>query len=338
MVIIFSVFVLALLVIIDHATRYKRQPLVYYKNDHRFSVIVAVTKDHGRLDRLFEIAENSPHDFIFVNVNAAIDPDYYEGAKIVETNHYVDPEDPVSKTTLLTAAYIEGVKHASMPYLLFFDADLSLAGQKLLGHMANNLVEHQLITLKAMYERGTVKEGYKLFFDFFRDVNLTSDRINISFFALKRQTYDLIGCGDKIYDDVASFEEDVSKKNVNIVHIRHDGVVGKVETFPSFRDYIGNWLFHFSNRASRGGILRMMLYLLALHIFYAGIIYSFHFVSLPLIALIHAGFWLVTRPYTKHHPLTYVLLPFHMLLFDFYFFKGSTKRMIANIRRRRAES
>ncbi len=337
MVIVFSVFVLALLVIIDHATRYKRQPLIFYKNDHRFSVIVAVTKLHIKLDRLFEIAENSPHEFIFVNVNAAIDQEFYEGAKIIEVNHYVDPDDPVPKITLLTAAYNEGAKHASMPFLLFLDADLSLESHKILGHMANNLVEHQLITLKAKYDRKSAKAGYKLFFDFFRDVNLTSDRINISFFAVKRQTYDLIGIGNQTYEDVASLEEDVAKRNVNIVHIQNDNAVEKVETFPRFREYIQNWLFHFSNRASRSGIVRISLYLLTLHAFYVIIIYNFHFVNLFLLVLIHAGFWLVTRPFTKHHPLAYVLLPFHMLIFDFFFFTGSVKRLSQNLRRRWAD-
>ncbi len=337
MVFVFSVFVLALLVLIDHATRYKRQPLIYYKNDHRFSVIVAVTKLHVKIDRLFEIAENSPHEFIFVNVNATIDQEFYEGANIIEVNHYVDPDDPVPKITLLTAAYNEGVKHASMPFLLFLDADLSLESQKVLGHMANNLVEHQLITLKATYERKSAKDGCKLFFDFFRDVNLTSDRINISFFAVKRQTYELIGCGNKIYSDVVSFEEDVLKRNVNIVHIRNDDAVEKVETFPLFRDYIKNWLFHFSNRASRSGILRMSLYLLALNAFYFGIVFNFHFVNLFLLVLVHVGFWLVTRPFTKHHPLAYVLIPFHMLVFDVFFFTGSMKRLVSKLRRRWAE-
>jgi len=331
-------FFLVMLVFIDHAIKYKRQSLIYYKNKHRFSVVVAIVQYSYYIEKLFEFARESEHEFIFVDVNGSL-PDYPDDVRVFEVNQYIDPEDPNAKTKLLEKAYKEGYEHTENEFLLFLDADLHFENYKILKHMANNLVEHQVYTLKETYPFRDYNQGYKLFFDFFREMNVSSDRLNHSFFAVKRKTFELPGCQAKLYDCTEDFEEDIERKNISIVHIDHNHSVRKGEVEADLKSFLRRWIDQFAKRKENIGIQKMLLFLLALHGFYFAIVYDFSVLNLALLAMVHAALYLLSRRDMKQHPLQFVFIPFYMLFFDVFFLWGGLKRLfLRKIRKEEARS
>ncbi len=320
-------FVLVMLVFIDHAIKYKRQSLIYYKNKHRFSIVVAVVQYSYYIEKLFDFAKESEHEFVFVDVNGSL-PDYPSEVRVVEVNQYVDSDDPDAKTKLLEKAYKEGYAYTESDYLLFLDAELHFDNYKVLKHMANNLVEHQVYTLKETYPYRDYNEGFKLFFDFFREMNVSSQRLNHSFFAVKRSTFELPECHNKLYDRIEDFEKDIERKNISIVHIDHNHSVRKSETAGDMKSFTSRWLEKFATRNENVGIQKMLMFLVALHGFYFSVFYWFHILNLVLIALVHGSLYILSRRDMHQHPLQFVFIPFYMLFFDAVFLTGVFKRFL----------
>lgn len=321
-------FILVMLVLIDHAMRYKSESLIYYKNNHRFTVVVAVLDFHSHISDLIELSKHSEHEFLFVGVNGVLDKDYDEKVHIIET--MCAGEEGV-RTPVLSKAYHEGYKETDAEFLLFMDAAFFINNPKILDHMANNLVEHQVYTVKEMYPYRPANEGYKLFFDIFREMNVSSDTVNYQFFAIKRTTYELAGCHERIYEDTSAFENDLMNKNVNLMHIRHQASVEKVEQNPGFKEFLSRWVDSFKNRRRNFGTGRMLLLLLALHFFYFAIVYDFSWVNLSLLVAVHVGIWFVFSSSMRQHILQYVLIPFYMLFFDLMLVYGALRRLLHTI-------
>ncbi len=318
------VFILVMLVLIDHAMRYRSQALVFYKNDHRLSVIVAITRLDASIDNLLELAKHSKHEFIFVGVNGAIDARYDPDVTILETT--AESRNGPDDISALNVAYRKGYREATQEYLLFMAVDRYFESAKLLDHIANNLVEHQVYTLKETYPFRPPKEGYKFFFDIFREMNIDSDSLNYSFFAIKRETFELADFHQTPYDAVDAFEERLAKKNINLIHIHHEGALRKHDRDTRMRPFLTRWLHDFVRRRRNSGIRRMLLLLLSLHLFYVFIVLDFTWLNLGLLVVVHVAFWWVFHPYMRQHLLQYVLIPFYLLFFDALFLVGIGNR------------
>ncbi len=175
------------------------------------------------------------------------------------------------------------------------------------------------------------KEGYKLFFDLLRDMDMSHEMINYGFYAVKRNTYELTGCHETAIKEPSDFEALMARKNVNIVHINHARTIYRGEDVVSFKTFMNTWFTDFKGRKEITGCRRMLLFLLAYHLFYGYLItdmvlrgITYHYFA--LIVLIQIAFFIVVRSYTKHHILNFVLLPIYMLYFDFMLMIGSIKR------------
>ncbi len=326
------VFVLMVLVIIDHLFKYKPQGLVYYKNQHNFSVIVAVDRYTPNIETMMEQSKNTKHQFIFVSINGAIPEDEDTDVSIIQVDADFEREDYLKRIPLLSKAYKEGYKHAEHEFLLFMDDDHMFENPRTIDHMANNLVEHQVYTIKEMLPKRTAKEGYKAFFDLLRDMNLTDEMINYSFFAVKRNTYELTKAHETIFKNVDDFVETLSKKNVNIIHINHDCTILRRKESDIQESYMARWMTDLKVRNDIQGLRRMLLFLFAMHAFYALIAidiwlngFSVYFVILVL--LVHIGFAVALQRFARHSWLTYVLIPFHMVMFDLFLLAGMLRRV-----------
>ncbi|MFW5914137.1 MAG: hypothetical protein ACOCSM_03640 [Bacillota bacterium] len=320
------IFLLVMLVMIDHVLKYRSERLVFYKNNHRYSVIIALLEEPPHLDEFIDMAQRNHHEFVFVNVNQAIDASLYPEVTVVELD--VDGSTYPSSVPILHQAYLAGYKKASNQFLLFMNGALRFNETKFLTHMANNLVEHQLYTVKEVLPKRPAKEGFKLFFDLFDDMESTTDKVNFNFFSIKRETFELAGCHEDVIDSVEAFERMLQLRNITILYIAHNGSVKRVERHKSFKPYIHEWFTLYNHKANHGGLKRMALFLLAFHLFYLFMVLDFRIVCLIFIPLVHYAFYLVTGRRARHNALAFVLIPFYMLLFDFVLLVGIFKRIL----------
>ncbi len=319
-------FLLVMLVMIDHALKYRPHRLIFYKNNHKYSVIIALLEEPPHLDELIELAHKNNHEFLFVNVNQAIDASLYEEIKIIDLD--LDERTHPSTVPILNKAYLKGYEHANNNFLLFMNGALRFNESKFLTHMANNLVEHQLYTVKESLPKRTNKEGYKLFFDLFDDIETTSDHINYNFFSIKRSTFELADCHEELFEDVESFEKRLHLRNISVLYIIHNGSVDRVERHRLFKPYIREWFALYNHKANHSGLRRMLLFLLVFHVFYVFIVIDFRVVTLIFIPLVHAAFYLVIGQRARHGFLAFLLLPFYMLMFDAVLLTAVFKRLL----------
>ena len=320
-------FALAMLVMIDHFIKYKPQDLIFYKNAHQFSIIVAVLQYHPHIEKMIDYARKSKHQFIFVSVNYALDPTAYDDIKIIEIEGEFTLKDQLRKTPILSRAYHVGYQEATENFICFINAELDFKDFKTIDHMANNIVEHQVYTMKESLPYRNYKEGYKLFIDLFRDMNISDDGINMNFFAIKRETYELTGAQDKVYETTTPFEKDVEKRNVSIIHISHGDSVTKTDNQKTFKEFIKYWYDCFTVRSSHKGLKRMLLFLLAFHLFYFFLVFTWNWYNPILYIIVQFSLFMVTRDYSKHHFLQYLITPLYMLFFDGVLAVGTYKRI-----------
>ncbi|GEM_PF-755942 len=321
-------FALVLLTVIDHIVKYKTQGLIFYKNAHVFSVVVAITQYNENIERIFEYAKKSRHEFVFVSINYAIDPADYAEIDVIEINEDFPGDAYTTKIPMLSRAYYEGYKKTSQSYVLFMNAEVYFDNYKTLDHMANNLVEHQIYTIKETMPFRDIKEGYKFFFDLFRDMSVTDEHVNFNFYAVKRDTLELVGAQNRIYDHISDFEEDVSKRNVSIIHINHDRNIMKLDQKETASAFINHWFETIKIQEELPGLRKMLLFLLAFHLFYFFLVYDFNWYNPLLFLIVQTTMYFSVRAHAKHHFLQYLLTPIYMLLFDGVLLVGVWKRFI----------
>ncbi len=320
----YLVFVLVVLVIIDHLIKDKRYSLLYYKNNHHFSIVVAITQDNDNLNQLFQLSKKTEHQFIFMNVNQVIDPKMYPD--IVFYDVKTDMADYDDFTALRAHAYYQGYQYATNEFLLFMDETIYFSPAKALSHIANNLVEHQLFTLKPTAPRKSLTQGYSVFLDIYKDMNTPHEHVNYRFFAIKQKTYELAQAQNTLFKTVRDFEHCIELKNIRIHHIDHRKTVYKHVVKQSFSQTIRDFYQEIRVAERLPGKGRMVLFLFALHIFYAGMILDFQWIFLLLIALVHQGVYLMAALNVKHHIISFIFLPIYLIMFDFIFILSNLKR------------
>lgn len=330
---IFLLFILVFLVIADHFMKYQPQGLVFYKNAHHFSIIVAVRRYSDNLEDLIEKSKRSKHEFIFVSINNAMGHMDDKDLKIVELECELDQDAYIKATPYLSKAYNEGYKHASHEFLLFMDSMFVFENFKTIDHMANNLVEHQVYTIKETLPFRDPKKGYRFFFDIFRDMNLESDMVNYSFYAVKRNTYELTGVHEMNFYQAEDFEDTIAKRNVSIVHIKQDNTIHRFEPSMTHNEYVSYWFDRMKVKSRLVGLRRMLLFLLAFHAFYGFAIFDFIMSgfsvwNIAFIVLAPLVLYGAIRPYVGHHALNYALMPFYMVYFDGLLLFGFLKRTL----------
>ncbi len=330
-------FLLAFLVAVDHIVKYRPQGLLFYKNQHHFSIISAVFDIHQNFEKLVRFARNTHHEVIFVSVNGALDKKDYEDLIIVDVDLDLDPEAKAKKTPILSAAYHEGYKKATNNFLLFLNSEIYLHNFDTLDHMANNLVEHQIFTVKETLPYRGKKEGYKLFFDIFRDMAITHGHVNYGFFAVKRSTYELTGSHEQIYEEVADFIRDADRKNLNIIHIDHEQTIVKSDEKRTRNEFIAHWYTALKARKDTYGLRRMLLFMLTLHFFYATLIYDLNWYNPLLFIAFQIMLYVAVRKHSRHHPLQFVLTPFYLLYFDIKLLFGLPRRLFYRRRLKRMQ-
>ncbi len=318
---------LVMLVIIDHFLKYRPQELIYYKNAHLFSMIIVVLEYQPEIDDLIKASQKSRHEYIFVSVNYALDPSDYEGVKIIEIQEEFSADDYFQIVPILSKGYQKGYQEATQNFLCFMNGSLILKDLKTIDHMANNLVEHQLYTIKESLPYRDHKEGYKLFIDYFRDMNITPEDINMNFFAIKRPTYDLVGISEHIFENANALAALLEKRNVSVIHISHSDAIGKKERKSDFKSYVSYWLDLFAQRPVLEGMKRMFLFLFAFHLFYFFLIFNPRWYNPILFIVVQLTLFGVMRQYIRHHFLQYILTPFYMLFFDGLLIVGWFKRL-----------
>ncbi|MFW6284791.1 MAG: hypothetical protein ACOC2X_00285 [Bacillota bacterium] len=328
------IFLLVMLIMIDHVLKYRPERLVFYKNNHRYSVIIALLEEPPHLDELIEMAQRNHHEYIFVNVNQAVDASLYPEVTMVDLD--VDAATYPSTVPVLHEAYLTGYKKATNHFLLFMNGALRFNEPKFLTHMANNLVEHQLYTVKELLPKRRRKEGFKLFFDLFDDIESTMDKVNFNFFSIKRETFELAECHRERIKDVEAFERRLQLKNITILYISHNGSVKRVEKHKDFKPYIHEWFTLYNHKAAHGGLKRMVLFLLAFHLFYVFMILDFRYAVFAFVPLVHYAFYLIIGRRARHTVLAFILIPIYMLVFDVALFLGIFKRMVHKRKRTKA--
>jgi len=322
----YLVFLLLMLVIIDHALKYHSESLIFYKNNHLYSVIVVLLEEPPHFDELVSLAKNTEHEWIFVNVNDCVDSKLYEELTILDTQ--IDRSKYITTPHVLSQAYMEGYARSSHEYFLFMNSALRFNEPKFITHMANNLVEHQVYTIKEVLPFRSTKEGYKLFFDLFDDMETTADKININFFSIKRITFELCGGHEEPFENSHDFHKKLLNKNVNILYINHNNAVKRVEKHKGFKGYTKHWITLYSHKSFHGGIQKMVMLLLAFHLFYLFMIVNFTFVNIIFLLLAHLAFNLIISRRANHSFLAYLLVPFYMLLFDGVLVIAQFKRLV----------
>ena len=328
MYLVLTGFILVVAVLIEQFFRNRRFEMLYYKNDHRFSIVVAVRYYRDSLERLFEHAKKSKHQWIFVNINGAIDPETYPDLNVKSLWIDDDPRSYEKRIEILSKAYSFGCSEMTEPFLLYMDAMTCIRKFKTLDFMANNLVEHQLFTVKPTRLRKLITDGHTLPFDLFNDMNTDRNDINFNFFAIKRDTYNLAGCNVKEYTKISEFYDDIFKKNISITHINHAESIEQVIEFDNYKD---NLHFYINSiiRAERLKALSIMpLLMIALHTFYVLFVIEFGIFAILLYLLAHIGIFVVYKPFLQHHLLSYFLMPFYILYFDVLFTFAMIKRVL----------
>ncbi len=328
---------LAVLILIDHMIKNRRFSMIYYKNDHTFHIAVAIRYYHPRIDRLFELASRSKHDFTFVIINEAMSPKEFPDHNFVELTVDGDPTSPAYTVEALSRAYFLAYPDMRGDFLLFMDAEISIHASKILDFMANNLVEHQVYTTKPLIERLDFKDGPKLFFDLFRDFNQSPDGINMQFFAIKRSTYELAGGHDHVFKRSAEFDAKVFHKNISVVYIKHDGRIkrfgGYFEERHPYRYFIDDFAYG-DNRNGRG---KMALFLIAAHAFYIYTAWTEPLLLIPLHLVVVFVSGMALRYAVRYPWRVFLLLPVWIVMFDALYVAAQVSRFRAQSALKRAQ-
>ncbi len=321
-------FIIVLAVLVEQFYRNRRFEMLYYKNDHRFSIVVAIRFYHPGLERLLEHAKKSKHQWIFVNINEAINRDDYPELTIKSMWIDSDPRALESRTMLLSNAYQLGYPDTQESFLLFMDAVTRIQKFKTLDFMANNLVEHQLFTAKPTRLRKSIKDGHSIFFDLLNDMNLDRNDINYHFFAIKRETYILAGCDESEYTNLAAFEDAIFKKNISVTHINHAESLEQVIEFRTYKESMRFYVNGIIEAERLKGLNIMPLMMLALHVFYVILILEFSLLSGLFYLLVHLLIYIVYRPFLQHNIVSYLLIPIYLLYFDIMLAFSLMKRLV----------
>ena len=304
--------------------------MLFYKNDHRFSVVCAIRYNHDEIERLFETAKRSKHHFVFVNINEAIDAKNYQGVNIVNYTTDKDACGEHCTVKVLSEAYNYGYTYCDTEFLLFMDADVVPLGMKAIDFMANNLVEHQAFTIKELVVRKRFREGVALFNDYFRSLNLPSDNINYHFFALKDNTYHLAKLNEQVFTSTNQVEDALFKRNITIIHVDHGEELKLASQDAIYKSKTQEALRHISYDERLAGFRPLLLLLLAFHGFYFLMIWDWHVFNIIWYFLVHFALYLTLKPFVRHHPLTYVFTPLFLLYFDFILIIGLLRRWLSN--------
>jgi hypothetical protein len=168
----------------------------------------------------------------------------------------------------------------------------------------------------------------------------TTDAINVNFFSIKRITFELCECHNQPFTSVHDFHEKLLKKNINILNIDHSNALKRIEKHTDMKKYIGHWFRLYTHKVTHGGFRRMLMMLLAFHLFYVFMIVDFKVVNIVFIALVHLSFYLIISRRAHHKFLAYLALPFYMLLFDWALLSAQIKwlRQKHNQRRKKKET
>lgn len=333
------VFLLVALFILDHNIKNRRFCFLYYKNNHRFSVGVVIRFYHDGLEKLFELAKNSHHDFYFVNINQAVPKEMFEsfGLTFMDLETNLNPLSPSNITKIQSMAYHDVYSMLESDFLLFMDASDGIDKTKTIDFMANNLVEHQVFTVKETIEREK-SEAHLLYFDFFKDMNLEKSNLNHYFFAIKKSTYELARCHEMICESDEDIEEAIFKKNIHIVMVDHGQAITRVNTKRSFKASLKLMNDYIVKSKRLLGLNRMTLFMVLLNVYYISILLallSIFDLNIPYIIitllLIHVLLYLSLREYAKHHALAYILAPFTLFLFNWVYVIGLIKRRFMTI-------
>ncbi|MFH5882213.1 hypothetical protein [Liberiplasma polymorphum] len=329
------IFALLALLILDHNLKNRRFCFLYYKNNHRFSVAVVIRYHNESLERLFEIAKSSHHDFIFINVNQAIDEDVFKKHQLkfenLETKF--NPRSIKHITEIQSQAYQLAYPLMDSEFLLFMDGVNEVRKVKTIDFMANNLVEHQLFSVKEVVERKGVKDAPSIYFDLYKDMNLEKNNANYYFFAIKKNTYELAKCHLDTYKTASKFEDALFKKNIHIIMVDHGQAIVRSQDSEGFRSKTKDIVNYIHKSERLLGTTRLVLFLAILHVYYASIVlYAFGVVTseipyvLITLGLFHVLLWLSIREYAKHSAWSYVLAPLTLYWFDIILIIALLKR------------
>ncbi len=327
MVLVIIGFILVVAVLAEQYFRNRRFEMLYYKNNHQFSIVVAVRYYRESLERLFEYAKHSQHQWIFVNINGAVDPDSYPNLTFKSLWLDADPLSMEKRVEVLSRAYSFGCQEATESFLLYMDAMTCIKNFKTIDFMANNLVEHQLFTVKPTRMRKAFKEGHSIYFDLLNDMNYDRNDVNFSFFAIKKNTYQLAGCDVKEYTRLADFEEDIFKKNISVIHVNHAESIEQVVEFDNYKDSLKFYSNSIVKAERLKGLSIMPLLMIALHTFYVLFVIDFGVLAVLLYLLAHLLIYLVYMPFLQHHILNYFLMPVYIVYFDILFAYAMIKRL-----------
>lgn len=325
--------ILVLLVLIDHWLKNRKTELLFYKNDHRFSIVVAVRFYHDNLERLFELAKTSKHQFIFININAVVNPNDYPDCFFIDLDSKRDPSSQQDVTAVLSEAYRLGYKEMTKDFLLFMDANVIIHKAKIIDYMANNLVEHQCFTIKESLVREGLKDAPMLFMDMFKSINCPSECINYHFFAMRNQTYRLAKCHERVFERVSDFETELFKKNITTIHIEHENNIAYTLGSLAHLKQHQHAINYFAQHERLIGVRGMLLVLLAFHIFYASLVIDFSWMAIAAYLITHLALYLALKSHTKHHVFTYFSAPIWLLWFDGVFLFGLSKRFFQQKKR-----
>jgi hypothetical protein len=215
------------------------------------------------------------------------------------------------------------------------DASNSINKSKTVDFMANNLVEHQVFTVKETIERDK-GEFHLLYFDFFKDMNLEKSNLNYYFFAIKKSTYELAKCHEMVCENDEEIEEALFKKNIHIVMVDHGQAIHRVNTKHSFRNSLRLVNDYIVKSKRLIGLNRMILLMALLNVYYISILLAILGITdldIPYIIIsllmLHVLFYLSLREYAKHHVLAYIFAPFTLFLFNWAMIIGLLKRKFA---------
>ncbi|MFP4287440.1 MAG: hypothetical protein ACLFRI_07025 [Candidatus Izemoplasmataceae bacterium] len=318
------VFLLVALFILDHNIKNRRFCFLYYKNNHRFSVGVVIRFYHDGIEKLFKLAKGSQHDFYFVNINQAVPESMFNefGLNFIQLETNLNPMSPANITKIQSLAYHEVYPMLESDFLLFMDANNEISKIKTIDFMANNLVEHQVFTVKETIER-TKGEFHLLYYDFFKDMNLEKSNLNYYFFAIKKATYELAKCHQLICENDEDIEEALFKKNIHIVMVDHGQAITRANPKRSFKASLSMMIHYIVKTKRLLGLNRMSLFLVILNVYYISILLALlgitdfdpAYIVITLL-LMHILLYLSLREYAKHHAFAYIFAPFTLLLFN----------------------
>lgn len=309
------IFLLALLVMVDHWHRYKLQTLLQYKNNHTFDIVLAIYHggDHAR--RMIAKLQASKHRIIVVDINNTLqnteDVENLYSLKVTETS-----QRPFNRISMLSRAYNEGVKHTEGDFLLFIDDSLHINSMRMINTLANNLVEHQIMTIKPTKPHRDLQNGYAMFYDLYEDMRHDNENIFHSFYAIKKSTLELTGIHKEFYSSKEAFLEPVERKNISITHVDHKNNVRYVPMREGYKPMTRLFIERFVRNPDQIPFKRMLLFLAAFHLFYIYTIFNIQFLSIAFVLAIPLAFFALMRPHMNMHILNYILIPLYMIHFD----------------------